>query len=187
LSAAQRVQAAAMSVSSAAFAWQHLVGVHHVEGAVGLVDGVAVAQPELDVAVACRELPGRPQRRLHRLDAHHVADPPRQVDGDRPRPAADVEQPVIRAQMRGEVAGGVLDRPGQVGAQHARGVPVGVGFVAGSHASMVAGVSTSCNDRPEFWESPQMRRALWNGMYCMLLIFTGSPAVDALRIFPSPT
>jgi hypothetical protein len=118
---------------------QHLVGVHDVVGAPALVQGVDVAERELDAGVARGVGAGVLQRLGHRLDAAHAArrDVGGDVDGDRPRAAADVEHGGARAQVRHEVGRRVGDGPDGVGAQHAGGVPVGVGLAVGAHHPML--------------------------------------------------
>ncbi len=60
-----------------------------------------------------------------------------QVDGDRARAAADVEQVDARPQVGEQVRGRVLHRPPAVRAQHALGVPVRVGLGSLAHGRTV--------------------------------------------------
>ena len=114
---------------------QHLVGVHDVVGGVGLVEGVDVAERELDAGHPRGVRPGVLQWLGHRLDAPDPAgrDPRGDVDGDRPRPAPDVEDGGTGAQVWREVGCRVGDGPDVVGAQHAGRVPVGVGVLDPAH------------------------------------------------------
>ena len=121
---------------------QHLVGVHDVEAVVGEVEGVGVTDREIDVlqALLVRRGPGGGQRGRFPVDADHPAgrDPRGQPEGDRAGPAPDVQHRRSGGQVRDQVAGGVLDRPPAVRAQHAGVVAVGVGVV-GSHARILPG------------------------------------------------
>ena len=115
------------------------MGVHDVEGVVGIVEGVDVAERELHVGAARGVGPGVLQRLGHRLDPLHPAgsDPFGDVDGDRPGPAAHVEDVRPGSQEGRDVGGRVGDRPDGVGAQDAGGVPVGVGLAVGAHRPML--------------------------------------------------
>ena len=75
---------------------EHLVGVDDVEGAVGVVERVDVADGQLQVRrrrVGSRRLAGGVDHVGRRIDAHHAAwrDARGDVDGDGARPAAHVE------------------------------------------------------------------------------------------------
>src|SRR5205823_12284592 len=89
---------------------QHLVGVHDVERGVGQVEGVGVADGELHRrALAVGQRAGLVQRVGAHVQAEHPAGghAAGEVDGDRARPAADVEHVEPGAQVRRQVAGGV--------------------------------------------------------------------------------
>ena len=115
------------------------MGVHDVVGGVGLVQGVDVAERELHAGHPRGVRPGVLQWLGHRLDAPHPAgrDARGDVDGDRPRPAPDVEDGGTGAQVWREVGRRVGDGPDVVGAQHAGRVPVGVGLAVGAHRPML--------------------------------------------------
>src|SRR5690606_35635979 len=108
---------------------EDLVGVDDVERAVGEVQGVDVGDGELDVVQARGVRAGLVEDGLGGVGGDdpaggHALGEPR---GDRSRAAAHVEDRHPRAQVPGEVGGGVVDRAPPVGAEHARVVTVGVG------------------------------------------------------------
>jgi hypothetical protein len=111
---------------------EQLVGVHDVEGAVRVVEGVGVADGERHVlrADGRRVRPGVDQRAGGGLDADDGAgcDPRGEVGGDRAGPAADVEHARARPQVGDQVGGRAGHRPAGVRAEHAGGVPVRVGL-----------------------------------------------------------
>ena len=114
---------------------QHLVGVDDVERVVVGRERVDVADLERDVHPA--RVGGGPrlgQRIGGDVDAHHPAGRHAggQVDGDRARAAADVEQVEPGPQRREQVAGGVLGGAPAVRLQHRLGMAVGVGVHARS-------------------------------------------------------
>ncbi|GEL20381.1 hypothetical protein PA7_42180 [Pseudonocardia asaccharolytica DSM 44247 = NBRC 16224] len=117
---------------------QHLVGVHDVECADPLVEGEHVALPEGDVAHA-RALGVRAGLSQHGRGGVDPDDgargyPPREVDGDRARAAADVQDVHPGTQVRGEVGGGVVHAPPVLRPQHALGVPLPVAVCRRGHA-----------------------------------------------------
>ena len=87
--------------------------VHDVEGAVVEVERVEIGRAELDVVEALRVacLVGGFDRGGRDVDADDTArrDAAREVEGDRARPASDVEDRRAGAEMRHEVRGRVLD------------------------------------------------------------------------------
>jgi hypothetical protein len=106
------------------------MGVDDIEGPCCCVDAVGVAAGEAHVAAISRG--GRPRRLLDDVlgdvDAEYLArsDAGRQVGGDRAGAAADIEEVVARAEVREEVAAGVLRGPPAMAAQHGFVVAVGV-------------------------------------------------------------
>lgn len=115
---------------------QHLVGVHHVEGVVGQVEGIRVGDPEVDAVLTGggRLLAGQAD---HFLGDVHGGDLPGrhsagEVDRDGAGSAADVEQSDAGPQVRQQVAGGVLDGAPPVRAQDRLVVSVGVGLCHGN-------------------------------------------------------
>ena len=99
---------------------EHLVGVHHAERVIRVVERVDVAGREVEVLAAGRQLPGLLDDVRRGVDAGHV--PVRhvagQARGDRAGTAADVEDPHVRLELRQQVGGGVLGGAPPVRAQH---------------------------------------------------------------------
>lgn len=107
---------------------------HDVERTVGRVERVRVADLEAHVrhARGRREGSRLLDDLLARVDAHDlaVADAPREVDGDRARSAAHVEDALTALEEGHEVRGGVLDGARRVRARDGLVVAVGVDDVA---------------------------------------------------------
>ena len=121
---------------------EHLVGVHHVERVVGVVEGVHVAgRPARGSSTPASR--GRRSRRVDGVGGGVDADHPPgrhplgQVDRDRARAAPDVEQVDAGSEVGEQVGGRVLDRPPAVRAQHALGVAVRVGLRSVAHGRTV--------------------------------------------------
>ena len=111
---------------------EHLVGVDHVEGAVGEVQGVDVGHGEGD-PVRQPPLPGvraglvqDVRGGVHRRDRAFRADQLGQVGGDRAGAAADVQDGHARPQLAGQVRGRVRRGAPAVRAQDRLVVAVGV-------------------------------------------------------------
>ena len=108
---------------------EHLMRVHDVKRGVVRVEGVEVADRELDVrttaGVAARLLDDGGRR----IDAENTSgrNPPADVSRDRARPAPEVEHADAGCEVRGEVSGGVVDGTPLVRPQDAFVVTVRVG------------------------------------------------------------
>ena len=78
------------------------MGVHDVEGVIGISGGVDVADLESDVAHSspCHVVFGATGRLWSCVDANNRIDPLGQIEGDRSRTAAEVEKRVSRLEMR---------------------------------------------------------------------------------------
>ena len=108
---------------------EHLVRMHHVEGVVGQVEGVYVADHELRLDPAPAQLVAAQRQRVFgRLEGGHPSrgHEPGQVGGDGAGPGADVEQSLAGSQVRQQVRRGVLRRPPTVRAEDRLRVAVGV-------------------------------------------------------------
>jgi hypothetical protein len=109
---------------------EELVGVDGVEALFLDREGVRVAGAQLEVGEVAGLAPGDLDHLGGAVDADHPprGEAPRQVDGDRPRPAAHVEQLAARGEPLEQVGRRVRRGPPPVGAQHTLVVAVGVGL-----------------------------------------------------------
>ena len=144
---------------------QDLVGVDHVERAVGRIEGVDVADGQghggLVDAGTVAGLEGGGHHLRRGVDADHRAGchPCGQVEGDGSGPAADVEQSLAGGEVGEQVGGGVLGRTPAVAAQDRFVVPVGV---AVGHRPIVARGSGGAGGVPAVQRSMSATTAWWS-------------------------
>jgi hypothetical protein len=126
---------------------QHLVRVHHVEGAVRVGQRVHVSGLEPDVRRCTRA--GQRQHLRQWLDRRHLAHPPGQVRGDRRRPAPDIKQRHARVEVPEQVSGRVLRRPPAVRPQYRLMMPVCIRRHA-VHSTDYLGQRTLKSQHPDY-------------------------------------
>ena len=107
------------------------MGVYHVEGIIGFLDGVHVAGAQRAVHRSARfveQCRTSGDDVIGDVETDHVTrcNPAGEVDGDRARATPDIEQSQPGSEVRDEVGGSVLDRPPGVGFHHGVGVAVQV-------------------------------------------------------------
>jgi hypothetical protein len=108
---------------------EHLMRVHDVKRAVVRLEGVEVADRELDVRTAAGIAACLLDHIGRRIDAEDTSgrNPPADVSRDRARPAPEVEHAGAGCEVRCEVRGRVVERTPLVRPQYAFVVTVGVG------------------------------------------------------------
>src|SRR5258705_12437249 len=108
---------------------EHLMRVHDVERVVVHLEGVEVADRELDVRTAAGVASRLVDHGCRRIDAEDASgrNSPADVGRDRARPAPEVEQAGGGCGARGKESGRVVDRTPLVRPQYALVVTVHVG------------------------------------------------------------
>src|SRR5258705_10159811 len=108
---------------------EHLMRVHAVDRVVVHLEGVEVADRDLDVRTAAGVASRLLDHNGRRIDAEDASgrNPPADVSRDRARPAPEVEHTGGGCEMRGKVRGRVVDRTPLVRPQYALVVTVRVG------------------------------------------------------------
>src|SRR5439155_16673028 len=144
---------------------QHLVRVHDVERRSGKRQRVHVAGVEgdaVDPGGACRVTRAVEHFGLTvDADDRSRCNPPRDIDGDGPRPAADVEHARPRRERVEEVARGVLRGAPPVRAQDALVVAVCVRVARRAHSGSGAMPAGSKNARNEAMR-PSSSNTMWS-------------------------
>src|SRR5262245_18307756 len=108
---------------------EYLMRVHDVERVVGHLEGIEVADRELDVRSAASVASRLLDHGGRCIDAEDVSwrNPPADVSRDPAWPAPEVEHAHSRCEVRREVSGRVVDRAPLVRPQYALVVTVRVG------------------------------------------------------------